>query len=178
MRGGPNVEKRQTLLRGVDDQGSSCSRLSRGGRCPPSQGGLMFNTTSGLRRLGVAAVPLIVLVAPVTLATSASAESEQFYFFEETAEAFWAVPHECADGSIVQATLLVRSTRDFESPETEDPEPTARVQYNAPCQDGSQVSWGRRNVVQRPSPAPRTSRVSPPPGRGWSGTTSTPPSCI
>ena len=107
----------------------------------------MFNTTSGLRRLGVAAVPLIVLVAPVTLATSASAEAEQFYFFEETAEAFWAVPHECADGSIVQATLLVRSTRDFESPETEDPEPTARVQYNAPCQDGSQVSWGRRNVV-------------------------------
>jgi hypothetical protein len=34
-----------------------------------------------------------------------------------------AVPHECADGSTVQATLLVRSTRDFSSPDTEGPSP-------------------------------------------------------
>ena len=57
----------------------------------------------------------------------ASAGAERSYFFEETAEAFWTVPHTCADGSIVQATLLVRSTRDFESPDTEDAEPTALV---------------------------------------------------
>jgi hypothetical protein len=62
-------------------------------------------------------------------------------FFEETAEAFWQVPHECADGSTVQATLLVRSTRDFESPETEDADPTARVQYLAVCPDGTSFSW-------------------------------------
>jgi hypothetical protein len=71
----------------------------------------------------------------------ASAGAEQFYFFEETAQAFWTVPHTCADGSTVQATLLVRSTRDFESPDTEDANPTARVQYQAVCPDGSSYSW-------------------------------------
>jgi hypothetical protein len=71
----------------------------------------------------------------------ASAGAEQFYFFEETAQAFWAVPHACADGSTVQATLLVRTTRDFEAPETEDANPTVRVQYQAVCPDGSSYSW-------------------------------------
>jgi hypothetical protein len=70
----------------------------------------------------------------------ASAGAERFVFFEETAEAFWAVPHECANGTIVQATLLVRSTRDFEAPDTEDADPTARVQYQVVCPDGS-FSW-------------------------------------
>ena len=70
-----------------------------------------------------------------------SGGAEQSYFFEETAQAFWAVPHTCADGTIVQATLLVRSTRDFESPDTEDADPTARVQYQAVCPDGSSYSW-------------------------------------
>ena len=70
----------------------------------------------------------------------ASAGAERS-FFEETAQAFWAVPHTCADGSIVQATLLVRTTRDFESPDTEDADPTARVQYQAVCPDGSSYSW-------------------------------------
>jgi hypothetical protein len=71
----------------------------------------------------------------------ASEGAERSYFFEETAEAFWAVPHQCADGSTVQATLLVRSTRDFESPDTEDADPTARVQYLAVCPGGSSFSW-------------------------------------
>jgi hypothetical protein len=76
------------------------------------------------------------------LTFSASASAERTLFFEETAEAFWAVPFECADGSTVQGTLLVRSTRDFEAPDTEDPEPTARVQFLAVCQDGTSFSWG------------------------------------
>jgi hypothetical protein len=71
----------------------------------------------------------------------ASAGAERSYFFEETAQAFWAVPHTCADGSTVQATLLVRTTRDFEAPDTEDADPTARVQYQAVCPDGSSYSW-------------------------------------
>jgi hypothetical protein len=50
-------------------------------------------------------------------------------------------PHRCAHGSTVQATLLVRSTRDFESPDTEDPDPTARVQFLAVCADGTSFSW-------------------------------------
>ena len=106
----------------------------------------MFNTTSA-RRVAAGAASLACLFTPVALASPASAELTQSYFFEETAEAFWAVPHTCADSSVVQATLLVRSTRDFASPDTDDPNPTARVQYNAPCQDGSQVSWGRRDVI-------------------------------
>jgi hypothetical protein len=94
-----------------------------------------------MRRVAVAAGALIALLAPVALAP-AWAEAERSGFFEETAQAFWAVQHECDDGSIVEATLLVETTRDFEPPEeTEDPNPTARVQYLAPCQDGSQVRW-------------------------------------
>jgi hypothetical protein len=43
------------------------------------------------------------------MAFVAPATAERELFFEETAEAFWAVPHQCADGSTVDATLLVRS---------------------------------------------------------------------
>jgi hypothetical protein len=71
----------------------------------------------------------------------ASEGAERSYFFEETAQAFWAVPHTCEDGSTVQATLLVQSTRDFEAPDTEDADPTARVQYQAVCPDGSSYGW-------------------------------------
>ena len=88
------------------------------------------------RRLAVA---LAVLVAVLAFTTSASAE--RALFFEEQASAFWAVPHECVDGTVVQGTLLVLSTRDFESPDTEDAEPTARVQFQAVCPDGSSFSW-------------------------------------
>ena len=95
----------------------------------------MLTTTSGRRWIAA----LTALVATLALSTSAGAEKD--LFFEETAEAFWAVPHQCADGSTVEGTLLVRSTRDFESPDTEDPEPTARVQFLAVCPDGTSFSW-------------------------------------
>jgi hypothetical protein len=87
----------------------------------------------------------ISLTAILALSTSASAESPDF-FFEETAGAFWAVPHQCADGSSVQGTLLVQSTRDFESPDTEDADPTTRVQFLAVCPDGTSFSWGAPTV--------------------------------
>ena len=99
----------------------------------------MLSKTSG-RRVAAAAASLVGLFAPVALVGPASAEAERSYFFEETASAFWAVPHQCADGSTVQATLLVITTRDFEAPETEDADPTARVQYQAVC-SGSSFSW-------------------------------------
>jgi hypothetical protein len=99
----------------------------------------MFTLTSVRRRWAVAPA---ALVSAVALSTSAAAAAERSLFFEETAGAFWAVAHECADGSIVQATLLVQSTRDFESPDTEDPDPTVRVQYQAVCPDGTSFSWG------------------------------------
>jgi hypothetical protein len=97
----------------------------------------MIAATSARRRW------LVVVLAALTavLAFSTSASAERTLFFEETAEAFWQVPHTCADGSIVQATLLVRSTRDFEAPDTEDPDPTARVQFLAVCPDGTSFSW-------------------------------------
>src|SRR5918999_4520941 len=101
-----------------------------------------MSNASSMRRLGV--VLFAALAAMLALSTSVSAERS--LFFEETAEAFWAVPHTCADGSIVQATLLVRSTRDFESPDTEDADPTARVQYLAVCPDGSSFSWTAPSV--------------------------------
>ena len=96
----------------------------------------LIDATPARRRWVVA---LAALTA--TLAFSTSASAERSLFFEEQAEAFWAVPHECADGSIVQGTLLVRTTRGFEAPETEDAEPTARVQFQAVCPDGSSFGW-------------------------------------
>jgi hypothetical protein len=98
----------------------------------------MFQTTSARRRWGV--VSLLALTAALGFSPSTSI-AERTLFFEETAEAFWAVPHECADGSTVQATLLVRSTRDFDAPDTEDTDPTARVQFLAVCPDGTSFSW-------------------------------------
>jgi hypothetical protein len=97
----------------------------------------MVNSTPGRRRC--VAVLLGALAAVLAFPTSASAERSLFY--EETASAFWAVPHECADGSTVQGTLLVLSTRDFESPDVEDADPTVRVQYQAVCPDGTSFSW-------------------------------------
>jgi hypothetical protein len=97
----------------------------------------MSDTTS-LRRGSVVAALAAVTAA---LAFSTPAAAERSLFFEESASAFWAVAHECADGSIVQGTLLVFSTRDFESPETEDSDPTARVQFLAVCPDGTSFSW-------------------------------------
>jgi hypothetical protein len=100
----------------------------------------MFNKPSGRR--GRVVVPLLAAVAALVFPTAASAAgAETDYFFEETAEANWSVAHQCADGSIVDARLLVRTTRDFESPETEDADPTARVQYLAVCPDGRSFSW-------------------------------------
>ena len=99
----------------------------------------MFNTTSAPRRWVV--VSLSALTAALAFSPSASV-AERSLFFEETASAFWAVQHECADGSTVQGTLLVESTRDFESPDTEDEDPTARVQFLAVCPDGASFSWG------------------------------------
>lgn len=75
------------------------------------------------------------------MSTQAPSHAEQSVFFEETAQAFWTVHHECPDGSVVDATLLVASTRDFSSPDREDPDPTVRVQYQAICPDGSSYSW-------------------------------------
>jgi hypothetical protein len=93
-------------------------------------------SSSDVCRLGV-----LVAALAASLAFVAPAAAERELFFEETAEAFWSVPHQCADGSTVQATLLVRSTRDFSAPDTEDPEPTARVQFLAVCPDGTSFSW-------------------------------------
>jgi hypothetical protein len=99
----------------------------------------MTTTASRWRRLSGAS---LAAATAVIAFSAAPASAERSLFFEETAEAFWSVPHECADGSTVQATLLVRSTRDFEAPDTEDADPTARVQYLAVCPDGSSYSWG------------------------------------
>jgi hypothetical protein len=92
--------------------------------------------------------------------SASPAAAEKSLFFEETAEAFWAVPHECADGSIVTGTLLVQSTRDFESPDTEDPEPTARVQFQAVCPDGSSFVWGAPTVPATITSARNLRRVT------------------
>jgi hypothetical protein len=96
-----------------------------------------MKTTASWRRKVVVGVAALL----AALASSTSASADRSLFFEETAEAFWAVPHQCADGSTVTATLLVRSTRDFNAPDTDDPDPTARVQYLAVCPDGTSFSW-------------------------------------
>ncbi len=98
------------------------------------------------------AVPALTLAAVLAAATSASA-ARPVQFFDENAQAFWGPPHTCADGAVVGATLLVSSTRDYSAPQTEDPEPTVRVQFLAVCPDGISFSWGAPTV-----PASITSR--------------------
>ena len=129
-------------------------------------------SSSRVRRLVVA---LAALAASMAFVAPATAERE--LFFEETAEAFWAVPHQCADGSTVEATLLVRSTRDFDAPDTEDPDPTARVQFLAVCPGGTSFSWAAP-TARRPSRAPRTSRASAPSDPESPGTTSAAPTTV
>ena len=102
----------------------------------------MTRATRARRRFVVGAVAAVAAV--LTFASTASAVRS--LFFEETAQAFWAVPHQCADGSTVEGTLLVSSTRDFESPNTEDSDPTVRVQFLAVCPDGTSFSWGAPTV--------------------------------
>src|SRR4051794_30366724 len=98
----------------------------------------MFKATREHRRsIGALLAALTVLL---TLSTAASAENS--LSFEETAAGFWQVPYQCPGGEIVQGTLLVQSTRDFEAPDTDDSNPTARVQFLAVCLDGSSFSWG------------------------------------
>ena len=89
------------------------------------------------------ALSLVAVLGALAVPTAASAQAEQSYFFEETADANWSVPHQCADGSTVEGRLLVRSTYDFESPDTQDAEPTARVQFLAVCPDGRSFSWAQ-----------------------------------
>lgn len=96
----------------------------------------MIGTTFG--RLGLAAASVAGLLAGLFVsAPASSAEADLFRFFEERAEANWNVAHECSDGSVIQARLLVRGTLDFQTPETEDTQTTARVQYFGVCPDGS-----------------------------------------
>ena len=99
-------------------------------------------SSSSLGRRLPFAVTAATCVAVLAVAAPAPAQSDKFRFFEETAEAFWGVPHECPDGETVTATLLVRTTRDFEYPDRDDVDPTARVQYQAVCPDGSSFTWG------------------------------------
>jgi hypothetical protein len=108
---------------------------------------------SGWQRGVIGALGGAVAATLLAASTAAAAHASAPAFFEETAEAFWAVPHVCADGSTVEGTLLVKPTRDIEAPETEDPDPTARLQFLAVCPDGLSFSWGAPTV-----PATITSR--------------------
>ena len=97
----------------------------------------MFTITSARRRWAV--FSLSALTAALAFSPSASAERRSSS--RRRPKPSGRCRTTCADGSTVQATLLVRSTRDFESPDTEDPDPTARVQFLAVCPDGTSFSW-------------------------------------
>jgi hypothetical protein len=95
-----------------------------------------------LKKLQLALLVVTAALGTLVLSTTtSSAAAPKTRFFEETAQAFWAVPHQCSDGSTVPATLLVESTRDYSAPDTEDLDPTVRVQYLAVCPDGTSYSW-------------------------------------
>jgi hypothetical protein len=95
----------------------------------------MFDMASG-RLPGAVVISLAGLVGAL-VATSASAEGDTSLFLEEQAQANWAVQHVCDDGTVIEARLLVESTSDFETPETEDADPTVSVQYAGVCPEGS-----------------------------------------
>ena len=119
----------------------------------------MPTRTSRLRR-GVV-VPLSAAFAVLAVPAAASAAgAERTVFVEETAQAFWEAPHTCADGTTVQGTLLVASTRDYETPETQDADPTVRVQYLAVCPDGTSFSWGGGALPATITSAPNLKSVT------------------
>jgi hypothetical protein len=94
-----------------------------------------------LKPLRIALLIVTAMLGALVLSTTSSAAVATSRFFEETAQASWELPYTCADGSTVPATLLVETTRDFVAPDTEDQDPTARVQYLAVCPDGTSYSW-------------------------------------
>lgn len=94
-----------------------------------------------LKPLSRVLLVLVTAAAILALAAPAAPAATKARFFEETAQAFWVVPYQCADGSTVDATLLVASTRDYTAPDTQDSTPTVRVQYLAVCPDGTSFSW-------------------------------------
>ncbi len=102
----------------------------------------MSRTSSARPRRRWAALPLATLAAGPALSTAVPAQARPVQFFAETSSAFWGPTHECADGSTVSGTFLVSSTRDFEAPDTEDADPTTRLQFLAVCDDGTSFSWG------------------------------------
>src|SRR5262245_27884585 len=95
-------------------------------------------------RRGVAVVAGVA--AGLTISPGTPAHAGRDLFFEATAAAFWEVPHQCGDGTTVPGTLLVQTTRDFEAPDTEDPDPTARLQFQAICPGGFSFTWGAPTV--------------------------------
>lgn len=91
------------------------------------------------RRLAAGSVAAATIASAFLAASPAQAVRTLFY--EQTAQAFWAPTHQCDDGTVVQGTLLVQPTRDFNAPDTEDPDPTTRVQFLAVCPNGTSFSW-------------------------------------
>lgn len=118
----------------------------------------MSTSVSRRRRLGVAS--LAAVAAGLAIPTGTPTEAARDLFFEETASAFWEVPHQCPDGTTVQGTLLVQTTRDFEAPDTEDPDPTARLQFLAVCPDSSSFSWGAPTVPAAITSTPNLESVT------------------
>jgi hypothetical protein len=102
----------------------------------------MTTTPTWVRGIAAGAIT----TGALALSPADPAGADRQLFFEETATAFWAVPHTCADGSVVEGTLLVESTRDFLAPATEDDDPTARLQFLAVCPDGRSFSWGAPGI--------------------------------
>jgi hypothetical protein len=119
---------------------------------------MMSTSTLLRRRRGVAT--LAAVTAGLTIATGTAAQADRELFFEETAAAFWEVPHLCADGTTVAGTLLVQSTRDFEAPETEDSDPTVRLQFQALCPGGISFTWGAPTVPATITSAPNLKSVT------------------
>lgn len=99
----------------------------------------MQNPRSRRRATTLSATVGAAVVLAVAPSTAAFAATE--IAFEEQASANWSVAHTCSDGAVVEARLLVETTRDFRSPSTEDVQPTVRVQYLAVCPDGTSFGW-------------------------------------
>ena len=97
-----------------------------------------MSTTMSAPRLAAAVAALVV---PLMAMAATPAQAVRSLFFEETASAFWSVPYDCPDGSSAEGTLLVQSTRDYQTPDTQDAQPTTRVQFLAVCLDGRSFGW-------------------------------------
>jgi hypothetical protein len=104
---------------------------------------------------------LLVGLALVVPATSASAAVDTFVRFEEVATANWSITQQCSDGSTRQLRVTVTAGRELESPNLDEVNTFGTVLIRGFTCEGDFVNArGSGPVTYSSSPSPRDAHVT------------------